>query len=222
MEPIVVKIIVAVHVFAGVSSLIAGACAMLLKTNTPKHRIAGKIYFWNMSYIFVSGLFLSIYRESLFFIFISFFVYHMLITAYRSLKLKNLHKEQKPSNIDYVIDVVAGLANLGFVVYGIKNYLNGAGVDAAIPIVFGLIGLRNVYLNARKFFVKPTDPSLWLKNHIAGMIGSYIGAITAFLVNQAEHIPLPNVVLWLGPTLILVPFIILELKKLKPKFSVRY
>ncbi len=47
------------------------------------------------------------------------------------------------------------------------------------------------------------------------MLGSYIGAITAFVVNQAEHIPLPQIVLWLGPAAILVPIIVVELKKVK-------
>jgi len=45
------------------------------------------------------------------------------------------------------------------------------------------------------------------------MCGSYIGAITAFVVNQSQHIPLPQVVLWLGPTAIIVPIIVMELKK---------
>jgi hypothetical protein len=57
----------------------------------------------------------------------------------------------------------------------------------------------------------------WLKKHIGNMCGSYIGAITAFVVNQAEHIPLPQVVLWLGPTAIIVPIIVMELKKVKSK-----
>ena len=55
----------------------------------------------------------------------------------------------------------------------------------------------------------------WLKKHIGNMCGSYIGAITAFVVNQSEHIPVNPVFLWLGPTVILVPVIIVELKKIK-------
>ncbi len=47
------------------------------------------------------------------------------------------------------------------------------------------------------------------------MLGSYIGAIAAFLVNQMEHIPLPPVIIWLGPAAIIVPIIFMELKKVK-------
>jgi hypothetical protein len=46
------------------------------------------------------------------------------------------------------------------------------------------------------------------------MMGSYIGAVTAFLVNQTEHIPLPPVLLWFLPALIIVPLIIRETKKI--------
>ena len=32
----------------------------------------------------------------------------------------------------------------------------------------------------------------WLHHHIRGMLGSYIGAVTALLVNVGIHIPLIN------------------------------
>jgi hypothetical protein len=57
-----------------------------------------------------------------------------------------------------------------------------------------------------------------LQRHISGMIGSYTGAITAFLVNQGNHLKfIPEVILWLAPTAILTPLIIFEIRKLKAK-----
>ena len=56
---------------------------------------------------------------------------------------------------------------------------------------------------------------VWLKVHIGNMCGSYIGAITAFVVNQGEYIPLPPIVLWLGPTVIIVPILLAETRKVK-------
>ncbi len=210
-----IKILIFLHVFAGCSALITGALAMIYKSQTPKHRIAGKVYFWNMTFIFVSGLYLAVHRSNLFFIFISFFVYHTLITAYRALKLKGLHKGQQPERIDWAIEIIAGVANGCFVLFGGYWYMKGMGADALIPTVFGLIGSRSVYVNVKRFIQQPIDPTHWLQTHISGMIGSYIGAITAFLVNQASHIPIPDVVLWLAPTAILTPFIVFEIKKVK-------
>jgi uncharacterized membrane protein len=215
------KILIFTHVFAGCSALITGALAMIYKSQTPKHRIAGKFYFWSMTYIFVTGLYLAIHRNSLFFIFIAFFVYHILISAYRALKLKGLHQNQRPERLDWAIEIIAGVANISFIGFGIYWYMAGRGTDALIPMVFGTIGSRRVFANIKRFIVKPTDPTHWLQVHIGSMIGSYIGAITAFLVNQSAHIPIPDVVLWLAPTAILTPLIALELKKIRqPKLIV--
>ena len=50
------------------------------------------------------------------------------------------------------------------------------------------------------------------------MMGSYIGAFTAFLVNQTPHLPFMNpTLLWFLPTLIIVPVMIMEFKKIKSK-----
>lgn len=211
-----IKILVILHVSAGCGALISGAIAMILKGNTPKHRIAGKVYFWNMTFIFVSGLYLAVHRNSLFFVFISFFVYHNLISAYRSLKLKQLHKGQAVETLDWAIEIMAGMANLCFVGFAGYWYSKGMGSTALIPLVFGTLGCRTVFQNVSLFIKKTNDPTYWLQRHISGMVGSYIGAITAFMVNQGHNLKMiPEVVLWLAPTAILTPLIILEIRKLK-------
>jgi len=51
----------------------------------------------------------------------------------------------------------------------------------------------------------------WLTKHISGMLGSYIGIITATLVVNGSKIPLineiPSLVLWFAPTVIGTPII---------------
>ncbi len=212
-----IKILTFTHIFAGCSALITGALAIIYKSQTPKHRIVGKVYFWSMTHIFLSGMYLSIYRNSLFFIFISFFVYHQVITAYRALKLKDLHKGQQPSRIDWAIEIIVGIANVCFLIFGGYWYMKGMGAFALVPAVFGILGIRSVYQNVQRFITKPIDPTHWLQIHIGNMIGSYIGAVTAFLVNQGSHIPIPQVILWLAPTAILTPMIAIEIRKIKSK-----
>jgi hypothetical protein len=57
--------------------------------------------------------------------------------------------------------------------------------------------------------------------HLGGMLGSYIGAFTAFLViNNSRWIHAPEIVAWLGPTIVLVPLIIYELNKRNSKKSI--
>lgn len=95
------------------------------------------------------------------------------------------------------------------------SFYKNQNFGAIIPFVFGSFGLWGVSRNVKRLLHKPKQTMVWLKVHIGNMLGSYIGAITAFVVNQMEHIPLPPIVMWLGPSVILVPIIVIELKKVK-------
>jgi hypothetical protein len=77
--------------------------------------------------------------------------------------------------------------------------------------------LRGNQNTINRFRKKLVYKNYWLLAHISGMLGSYIGAITAFTVNNSRNIPLPNIVLWLGPTVFLVPLIIYELRRHQKK-----
>lgn len=210
------ELVVYIHVAAGTIALLSGIFAFALKRNTPRHRIAGKIYFWAMTTIFFTGLGMALYRSSLFFIFISLFSYYSCLIAFRSLKLKQLHNKQRPASFDWMIESVAGLSFVLFFLFGFYFLYRNRSLDALIPITFGIVGIRGVYSNVKVFIHGTREKNYWLRKHIGNMMGSYIAGVTAFLVNQSEHIPLPPVVLWLGPTVIIVPFIVLELRKTKP------
>ena len=51
----------------------------------------------------------------------------------------------------------------------------------------------------------------WIHHHIRGMLGSFIGAVTALLVNIGDMVPLlnqlPKLWLWFIPTIIGIPII---------------
>jgi uncharacterized membrane protein len=204
-----------IHVIAGIGALIFGALAIILKKNTPKHKPVGRIYFYCMTIIFVTGVFLSVFKGLLFLFFIAIFTYYATIIAYRALRLKNLHNGQKPAKIDWIVEGVAAVTFVGLIIFAIFYYIQNRDMNSLIPLTFGTIGLRGVIKNIGRLLSIPKETLHWLKMHIGNMLGSYIGAITAFVVNQSEHIPLPPIILWLGPTAILVPIIIVELKKVK-------
>lgn len=61
----------------------------------------------------------------------------------------------------------------------------------------------------------------WVSIHILGMTGSYIGLLTAFLVDNAHEIPLlnllPSVGFWFLPGIIGMPFLFRSLSRYTPK-----
>lgn len=61
----------------------------------------------------------------------------------------------------------------------------------------------------------------WLTSHISGMLGSYIGIVTATIVVNISKVPilneLPILLFWLLPTIIGTPLIVKVGRKYKPK-----
>lgn len=61
----------------------------------------------------------------------------------------------------------------------------------------------------------------WLSGHIGGMLGSYIGIVTATIVVNIPKVPvlneLPVLIFWFLPTIIGTPFIYTVGEKYKPK-----
>jgi hypothetical protein len=168
-----------------------------------------------MTVIFVTAIYVSVYKQNYFLLFIGIFTYYSCLTAFRSLKLKKLHAGQRPMGIDWLIEALNGGANIGLITLGIILLSKGEIQWTIITVSFGLLGLRSGYTNVNRLRGKVNISNYWLLTHIGGMLGSYIGAITAFLVNNNRWIGMPQVVAWLAPTIILVPFIIYELGRHK-------
>ena len=210
------KILVIIHVIAGTCALIFGGIAFGLRKNTPNHKPIGRIYFWCMTVVFITAMIVSVAKSLLFLFLIGVFTYYSTIIAYRSLRLKNLHEGQKPLKIDWIIEIIAGLTFLGMITLGILIFMKHGGFGWLVPTIFGAFGLLSVKRNITLLYKGPTQTLYWLKKHIGHMMGSYIGAFTAFLVNQTPHLPFINpTLLWFLPMLIIMPVMIMEMKKLK-------
>lgn len=212
---LILKILVIIHVIAGAGALIFGAIAFGLRKKTPKHKPIGKIYFWCMTAVFITAMIVSVAKSLLFLFLIGIFSYYSTIIAYRSLRLKNLHKGQKPLKIDWLIEITAGLTFLGMVALGILVFIKNQSFGGLVPLIFGAFGFLSVRTNIKLLTQSPKETLYWLKKHIGHMMGSYIGALTAFLVNQTEYIPINQTLLWFLPAIIIVPVMRIEMKKIK-------
>lgn len=211
------KIILILHIIAGSLALLSGLFAIIFRNKVKIHKPIGMIYFWAMTVIFVSAIYMSIAHENVFLFCVAFFTYYACLTAYRSLKLKKLHLDQKPTSFDWAIEIFFGFMHISFIALALYFLINGNSTIGIISLVFGILGIRGNYFTLQRFRKKLVYKNYWLLAHISGMLGSYIGAITAFTVNNEKWIPAPGIVLWLGPTVFLVPLIIYEIKKHEKK-----
>ena len=209
------------HISGGTLALLSGIIPMVVNKGNKAHRLFGKVFFMGMTVVFLTAFAVSIIKNIPFLLLISIFSYYSVANGYRSLYLKKLHKGQKATIVDWVLNIVAGIFILGMVVWG--AYLIGTNTNpqmGTVSLVFGLLGCRGIYTTIGHFTKLPTSKTIWIEGHIAGMVGGYIASVTAFLVvNNEKYIGLPPVVAWLLPTALLVPYIVYWTRKYKKPVS---
>ncbi len=203
------------HILCGTVSLATGILAIAFRKKIKIHKPIGFTFYLAMTGVFVTSVYLAIVKNNMFLFLVGFFTYHSALIGFRALKYKQLHLGQKVNMFDWVVEILAGSTNLGLITFATYYYFRHKDSSALIPLTFGLIGARGVYKNIKNFYSKKVQKSFWLQKHIGNMCGSYIGTITAFIVNMNKYWDLPELVVWLGPTLVIAPAIFIEVAKLK-------
>ncbi|MEQ8242753.1 hypothetical protein [Fulvivirga sp.] len=218
MEPL--KVLAISHVMAGVVSLITGPMAMTTKKGGQVHRKAGKVYFYAMTYVFITAVVLSSIKFIPFLFMISFLSYYGCFSGVRILKLKKLHKDQKPKPYDWFAGIFTVVAGLSFGGYGI--YLLTVGQEDVLgwlSVFFGVFTI-NAGIGGLKLFMKrPTNAFYWYMYHIDGMMGSYIAAATAFAVTMGRMTAFNHWILWVAPAILGVPLISYWKRLYRMKFA---
>lgn len=213
-----IKVSLIIHIISGSLALLVGLGSILFRNKVKVHKKFGIVYFYCMTLVFITAVYISAIKQNIFLFCVAFFTYYACLTAYRSLKLKRLHIDQKPTTWDWAIEVLFGFMHVCFVVFSVVLFTIGHADLGVISAVFGILGVRGNIDTIKRLRGKFEYKNYWLLAHIGGMLGSYIGAITAFFVNNnARFIHLPNMAAWLGPTALIVPLIIIELKRHKKK-----
>jgi uncharacterized membrane protein len=206
-----------VHIAGGTAALISGLVAMLTQKGGRAHRRAGIIYFAGMSAVFVSAVILSIARNNVFLLLAGFFSYYLTVRGYRILYLKNLPTGQKPTAVDWLITGVAGLFILTLVGWGVTLLTVGDRMGI-VALVFGGIGASFVRKDVVQFFRPPQEKMHWWYGHIGSMGGSYISAVTAFIVVNIRLAEF-QWVLWIVPSVVGTILITRTIRFYKAKFN---
>lgn len=205
------------HITGGTVSLLAGLAAMLSKKGGRLHRLAGKIYFGGMTAVFVTALALSLGHHHNFLLMVTFFSYYLTVRGYRILFLKKLNQGQKPRLLDWLITGVAGIFMLFLFTWGTWVLLQGVSMGI-VAIVFGGIGTAFLIRDVKRFFSPPKEKMHWWYGHISSMGGSYISAVTAFIVVNIQ-LPQHQWILWVLPAAIGGTLITRTIKKYKIQFN---
>ena len=211
-----------IHIAAGVISLVTGLISILSLKGSKVHKKSGKIYFYSMTIVFVTAIIIASYRFNRFLFLIAFLSYYSVFTGVRKLRLKNLHKNQKPKWYDWTAGIINGIANLFFIglgiYYSIENGFFSGG--ALLSVGFGIGGLLISYVNLKPFIIKPNKSYHWYLSHIGNMFGGYIATSTAFLSTLISKYEIMNPFLGFAlPSIIGVPLLIYWMNKTEKTFK---
>lgn len=205
-----------VHIAVGAWILIAGAWQMIAPKGTQLHRRMGNSYLWGMYISFLTSFPLSMLSENYFLATIGLFSLYLADSGKRMLLIGNTNRV---SALDRAGILFFAFSVVWMMLITLYLALENKWTGAFILGIFTGIFLRLVWKDVR-FILLGEDLKLYVnaqnrvKHHLGRMIGSYIAATTAFLVNVQ---PLPHPLLnWLLPTVVGLLFIRVSLRKHHP------
>ncbi len=219
-DPVWMRALLTTHIAAGFSSFLLAPVALATAKGGRQHKRWGMVYLWSMGIVAATALPMSLYRPVLFLALVAVFSFYAAFSGYRVLKLKDLARGGRAKAIDWFAGIFtftasALLAGLGWFRPDIMH------MPRIVPVVFGFLGMRLAFLEMRSFIKKPKEKMFWWYTHLGNFIGSYIAAWSAFSVTAVSALTGPHLVLWLWPTAVGVPAIVVTTIYYQRKFRVR-
>lgn len=219
-DPVWMRALLAVHILCGFGSFLLAPVALATAKGGPAHKRWGMVYLWAMGGVAATALPMAVYRPVLFLALVAVFSFYAAFSGWRVLQLKDLSRGGRAKPVDWIAAGVtfcssAALAGLGaFRPAAVQNM-------GVVAIVFGLLGMRLAFSEGRKFVVKPKEKMFWWYTHLGNFIGSYIAAWTAFSAVTLTQFFGNAWYVWLWPTIVGVPAIVLTVAFYKRKFAPR-
>lgn len=205
-------ILLLIHIVSGSIGLITGTINLIRKKGDKLHKNFGFFFLSEMLINGVSGLLMSLIHFNFFLLIVGVFSIYMVSTGQRYLSLKTISPIQKALKIDWILSAGMFLFGVGFIIYGVLLLLSSNNFGIVL-LVFGFISISMVYQDFKNYIGRNSNKNFWLLVHIQRMMGSYIAAMTAFIV--VNNTILPGIVAWLLPTVIVTPLIFKWSRKYK-------
>jgi hypothetical protein len=220
-DPLWMKVFLGVHITAGASSFLLAPVALATAKGGKQHKRWGMVYLWSMGVVAATAVPMALYRPVLFLALVAVFSFYLAFAGYRVTRLKELARGGSATPIDWIAAVITFVSSACLAGFGAFRpaWVQGFGI---VAIVFGFIGMRAAAAEMWKFVRKPKEKMFWWYTHLGNMMGSYIAAWTAFSVTTlSTNYRHAGMILWLWPTIVGVPAIVLTTAYYKRKFSPR-
>lgn len=197
-------VVLGVHITAGTVALAGALVAVASKTADVSHRIhvlSGRAYVAAMAVVVVTALALALLRAGPVMLLIALFSGYFVWAGWRLAR----NRRGTATLADRVAAWVMAAASVTMLVWGIMAVSSGQS-SGIIVIVFGVIGLLAVRDDLVRFRAGGVRGRERIAAHLGRMLGATIATLTAVLVVNVDIEP--QLIVWLGPTIVLLPVIL--------------
>jgi len=196
-------ILLSLHILGGMLGLVIGTMQIILRKSGKLHRNMGKYYVAAMFLATLSGTVLAVFLGSSFLFLIGIFSFYLCYSGMRIVTFKRIENTAQFKWYDKLIALITIVFAILMITSGLFNFKTSEFRINPILLTFGILSFffsftdLLMYLNVkwRKY-----PKTFWLETHIGRMIGSYISAVTAFLVVNVQIEQMW--IIWLAPTLV--------------------
>ncbi len=218
LDPLWVKMFLTIHIAAGASSFLFAPLALATAKGGKQHKRWGMVYLWSMGVVAATALPLAFFFPVRFLALVAMFSFYYAFAGYRVLRLKELARGGNAEPIDWLAGVITFAASA---VLAWLSWFRPASIEVLpiVGVIFGFIGMRGAATQMLSFVRKPKEKMFWWYSHLSSFIGSYIAAWSAFSVVTLTRVIGNHWYVWLWPTMVGVPAIIVTTAYYQRKFA---
>lgn len=195
-------LLLAVHIAAGLGTVLIGIAPVLTRKGSRAHRLAGRIFAVLMAILLACAWAMMVLKTDAYLLALSASATLTLFSGLRVLgrKRPDLKRADRATALDWIVTLA--VAGVGLLVLALVLTGRGSGPPAvSIALAYGALSMSGWDLWR---FARPTDwpfsPELWRYEHLWKMLGAYSAVLSAFSGNFLRFLPLPWSALW--PTLL--------------------
>ena len=219
-DPLWVTVFLTIHIAAGAVAFLLAPLVLSLAKGGKQHKRWGKVYLWSMGVVAGTAVPMAFFFPVRFLALVAVFSFYFAFSGYRVLRLKELARGGSAEPIDWAAGLVtfSTSALLAWLSWFRPHSIE---VLPVVGVVFGFIGMNAAAGQLLSFVRKPTEKMFWWYTHLGNFIGSYIAAWSAFSVVTLTRVIGNHWYVWLWPTMVGVPAIVVTAAYYKRKFAPR-
>jgi uncharacterized membrane protein len=194
------------HIGAGMTAFFVAPVALLARKGGRMHARWGKVFFWGMVVVAASAVPMTFLRPNVFLFLVAVFSFHLSWSGYRAVKRRRAPDPARAARTDLVVAAGMVLFYGALAGWGVYLFMGQSHHPFGyVSLAFAGIGLRFSGVEIYHHFNPRGDRMAWWYDHMQGMAGSYIAAVSAFSAVNFSF--MPDALRWLWPTLLGAPLL---------------